>query len=61
MATTNLRAPPRLAHIQAVVLVVRDEDGVAGEARRIAAELEGPRRKRAGGRQHGHRLRPAGD
>ena len=37
----GLRVPPRLAHIQAVVLVVRDEDGVAGEARRIAAELEG--------------------
>ena len=36
----GLRVPPRLAHIQAVVLVVRDEDGVAGEARRLAAELE---------------------
>jgi prolyl-tRNA synthetase len=37
----GLRVPPRLAHVQAVVLVVRDEDGVADEARRIAAELEG--------------------
>jgi prolyl-tRNA synthetase len=36
----GLRVPPRLAHIQAVVLVVRDEDGVADEARRLAAELE---------------------
>jgi prolyl-tRNA synthetase len=36
----GLRVPPRLAHIQAVVLVVRDEDGVADEARRIAAGLE---------------------
>ncbi len=35
----GLRVPPNVAHVQVVVLVVRDEDGVAGEARRIAAEL----------------------
>jgi prolyl-tRNA synthetase len=35
----GLRVPPRVAHVQVVVLVVRDEDGVADEARRLAAEL----------------------
>jgi len=37
----GLRVPPRIAHIQAVVLVVRDDDDgtVSAEARRIAAEL----------------------
>ena len=35
----GLRVPPRVAHVQVVVLVVRDEEGVADEARRIAAEL----------------------
>ncbi len=35
----GLRVPPRAAHVQVVVLVVRDEEGVADEARRIAAEL----------------------
>jgi prolyl-tRNA synthetase len=35
----GLRVPPNVAHVQVVVLVVRDEEGVADEARRIAAEL----------------------
>ncbi len=36
----GLRVPPRIAHIQAVVLVVRDEDGAVAEAaHRVAAEL----------------------
>ena len=35
----GLRVPPRVAHVQVVVLVVRDEEGVADEAHRIAAEL----------------------
>ena len=35
----GLRVPPRVAHVQVVVLVVRDEDGVADEAHRIAAAL----------------------
>jgi len=35
----GLRVPPRIAHVQAVVLVVRDEDGVGEAAHRIAAEL----------------------
>ena len=35
----GLRVPPNAAHVQVVVLVVRDEDGVADEARRLAAEL----------------------
>jgi prolyl-tRNA synthetase len=38
----GLRIPPRIAHIQVVVLVVRDDDAgtVAAEARRIAEELK---------------------
>jgi prolyl-tRNA synthetase len=37
----GLRVPPRVAHVQVVVLVVRDDDAgsVSAEARRIAAEL----------------------
>ncbi|MDY7101897.1 MAG: proline--tRNA ligase [Actinomycetota bacterium] len=35
----GLRVPPRLAAVQAVVLVVRDEDGVGERARRLVAEL----------------------
>ncbi len=37
----GLRVPPRVAHVQAVVLVVRDDDAgsVTAEAQRIAAEL----------------------
>jgi prolyl-tRNA synthetase len=35
----GLRVPPKVAHVQVVVLVVRDEEGVADEARRIAGEL----------------------
>ncbi len=37
----GLRVPPRIAHIQAVVMVVRDDDqgSVATEARRLTAEL----------------------
>jgi prolyl-tRNA synthetase len=36
----GLRVPPRIAHLQAVVLVVRDEDGAVAEAARgVAAEL----------------------
>jgi len=35
----GLRVPPRIAHVQAVVLVVRDEDGAAAAAHRIAAQL----------------------
>ncbi|MGD9572749.1 MAG: proline--tRNA ligase [Thermoleophilia bacterium] len=37
----GLRVPPRIAHVQAVVMVVRDDDAgtVEAEARRVAAEL----------------------
>jgi prolyl-tRNA synthetase len=35
----GLRIPPRLAHIQTVVLVVADEGGAGEEARRITSEL----------------------
>ena len=35
----GLRVPPHLAHIQAVVVLVREEDGAGDEARRISAEL----------------------
>jgi prolyl-tRNA synthetase len=37
----GLRVPPRVAHVQAVVLVVRDDDqgSVSAEARRVADEL----------------------
>ena len=37
----GMRVPPRLAHIQAVVMVVRDDDtgAVADEGRRLVAEL----------------------
>ena len=37
----GLRVPPRIANVQAVVLVVRDDDAgsVTAEARRVAAEL----------------------
>ncbi|HLX87665.1 MAG TPA: proline--tRNA ligase [Acidimicrobiales bacterium] len=35
----GLRLPPRLAPVQAVVLVVRDEDGAGEAAERIASEL----------------------
>jgi prolyl-tRNA synthetase len=35
----GLRVPPRLAHIQAVVLLVRDEDGAGEQARRLTDEL----------------------
>jgi len=35
----GLRVPPRLASVQAVVLVIRDDEGVADAARRIVAEL----------------------
>ncbi len=35
----GLRVPPQVAHIQAVVLLVRDTDGAGDEARRITAEL----------------------
>ena len=45
---TGLRVPPRLAPIQVVVLLVRDEDG-AGEAAR------GPGRRAPGGRRAGPR------
>jgi prolyl-tRNA synthetase len=37
----GLRVPPNLAHVQAVVLLVRDEDGAGEEAARIQAELVG--------------------
>jgi prolyl-tRNA synthetase len=37
----GLVVPPRLAPIQAVVLVVKDDDDVAAAARALAAELEG--------------------
>jgi prolyl-tRNA synthetase len=36
----GLRVPPRLAPIQTVVLVVRDEEGAGDAARRLVAELE---------------------
>ena len=38
----GLRVPPRIAHVQAVVLVVRDDDAgtVTAEARRVADELK---------------------
>jgi prolyl-tRNA synthetase len=38
----GLRIPPRIAHVQAVVLVVRDDDAgsVSAEARRVADELK---------------------
>jgi prolyl-tRNA synthetase len=38
----GLRVPPRIAHVQAVVLVVRDDDAgaVSAEARRLADELK---------------------
>jgi len=35
----GLRVPPRLAHIQAVVLVIRDEDGAGDAGARLADEL----------------------
>jgi prolyl-tRNA synthetase len=35
----GLRIPPRLAHIQTVVLLVADEGGAGDEARRITSEL----------------------
>jgi prolyl-tRNA synthetase len=35
----GLRVPPRLAHIQAVVLCIRDEDGAGGVAEGVADEL----------------------
>ncbi|WP_217912815.1 proline--tRNA ligase [Miltoncostaea marina] len=37
----GLRVPPRVAHVQAVVMVVRDDDAgaVSAEARRVAEEL----------------------
>lgn len=35
----GLRVPPRLAHIQVVVIVVRDDDGVVEAAHRIANEM----------------------
>ena len=37
----GLVVPPRLASIQAVVLVIRDDEGVVGAARRIADDLKG--------------------
>jgi prolyl-tRNA synthetase len=37
----GLRVPPRLASIQAVVLLVRDEDGAGERAAALAAELRG--------------------
>jgi prolyl-tRNA synthetase len=37
----GLRVPPNLAHVQAVVLLVRAEDGAGEEAARIQAELVG--------------------
>jgi prolyl-tRNA synthetase len=37
----GLRVPPALAHVQAVVLLVRAEDGAGEEAARIQAELVG--------------------
>ncbi len=36
----GLRVPPRLAHIQAVVLVIRDEDGAGEVARQVADQLD---------------------
>ena len=35
----GLRVPPRLAHVQAVVLCIRDEDGAGGVAEGVAQEL----------------------
>jgi prolyl-tRNA synthetase len=35
----GLRVPPRLAHVQAVVLAVRDEDGVVARCRALVEEL----------------------
>jgi len=35
----GLRVPPRLAHVQVVVLVIRDDDGVAEAAGRLADDL----------------------
>ncbi len=35
----GLRIPPRLAHVQAVVLVIRDDDGVVEAARSLTDEL----------------------
>ena len=35
----GLRVPPRLAHIQSVVLVIRDEDGAGEAAARVNEEL----------------------
>ncbi|MFP5320512.1 MAG: proline--tRNA ligase [Acidimicrobiia bacterium] len=35
----GLRVPPRLAHVQAVVLCIRDEDGAGGVAEGVADEL----------------------
>ncbi|MGE3357456.1 MAG: proline--tRNA ligase [Acidimicrobiia bacterium] len=37
----GLRVPPRLAHVQAVVLLVRDEDGAGDAARALVDELTG--------------------
>jgi prolyl-tRNA synthetase len=37
----GLRIPPRLAHIQCAVLLVRDEDGAGERAEALAAELVG--------------------
>ena len=36
----GLRIPPRLAHVQAVVMVIRDDDGVGEAAAAITAELK---------------------
>jgi len=35
----GLRVPPRLAHVQAIVLVIRDEDGAGDAGRALADEL----------------------
>ena len=37
---SGLRVPPRLAHVQAVVLAIKGDDAVVAEVRRIGAALE---------------------
>ena len=55
----GLVVPPRLAPIQVVVLLVKDDDGAGDQAPRLADELAA-RGAGAARRPGGHQLRPAG-
>ena len=56
----GLRLPPRLAPVQVVVILVRDEDGAGERAAALADELRDGGRAGGARRPGGHRLRPAG-